>query len=426
MGSRRMDKQVNAFTLIELLIVIAIIAILGSATVLVLNPIELMSQSRDSTRVTDIKSLESAVSRYSLDNGTLSGITENVIYTSLTAASSNCSGLGLPVLPSGWSYSCVTNSANLRNSDGTGWLPINFNNVKGGRPLASLPVDPVNDPATGRYYTFAKINGMHEITAVTESKKDNPSAINDGGAAVGVIQAGTAKDITPVTRDRGLIGYWTFDESGSIANNQTTGLQDSSGGNNNGTALNPDGTGMAFVPGKSGNAINLDGVNDTVVIGTDNYNIPFKEMTIAFWMNTSTATPTTYGMALHRSDNANIGQATFFGGVETGTNQIVATVGANVVGWTAGTTGVIAVPGTWNYVVCSWNGTNGRVYVDGVEKKNYALAASNFTNRPATTRIGSSASSSAYLLNGKVDDVRIYNRALDVNEIMAIYSATNK
>ncbi|MCL5016232.1 MAG: type II secretion system GspH family protein, partial [Patescibacteria group bacterium] len=38
----------SSFTLIELLIVIAIIGILASALVLVLNPSQLLSQSRDS------------------------------------------------------------------------------------------------------------------------------------------------------------------------------------------------------------------------------------------------------------------------------------------------------------------------------------------------------------------------------------------
>jgi len=41
----------SAFTLIELLIVIAIIAILSIVVILVLNPAQLLKQSRDSNRV---------------------------------------------------------------------------------------------------------------------------------------------------------------------------------------------------------------------------------------------------------------------------------------------------------------------------------------------------------------------------------------
>ena len=54
----------KGFTLLELLIVIAILAILATATILVLNPAELLKQARDSQRVTDIANLNSALSLY--------------------------------------------------------------------------------------------------------------------------------------------------------------------------------------------------------------------------------------------------------------------------------------------------------------------------------------------------------------------------
>ncbi|MDE2145004.1 MAG: type II secretion system protein, partial [Patescibacteria group bacterium] len=51
----------SSFTLIELLIVIAIIGILASALVLVLNPAQLLSQSRDSRRTQDLSNLNNAI-----------------------------------------------------------------------------------------------------------------------------------------------------------------------------------------------------------------------------------------------------------------------------------------------------------------------------------------------------------------------------
>ncbi|MDE2144982.1 MAG: prepilin-type N-terminal cleavage/methylation domain-containing protein, partial [Patescibacteria group bacterium] len=55
--STRLRVNVNersSFTLIELLIVIAIIGILAAVVVLVLNPAQLLSQSRDSRRTQDL------------------------------------------------------------------------------------------------------------------------------------------------------------------------------------------------------------------------------------------------------------------------------------------------------------------------------------------------------------------------------------
>ncbi|MCX6788427.1 MAG: type II secretion system protein, partial [Candidatus Jorgensenbacteria bacterium] len=55
------------FTLVELLIVIAILAILAVAVVLVLNPAQLLKQGRDSTRLSDMAALNSALALFNTD-----------------------------------------------------------------------------------------------------------------------------------------------------------------------------------------------------------------------------------------------------------------------------------------------------------------------------------------------------------------------
>jgi len=63
----------RGFTLIELLVVIAIIAILAVVVVLTLNPAELLRQSRDANRVSDMATLTSALNLYLTDQGGGSG-----------------------------------------------------------------------------------------------------------------------------------------------------------------------------------------------------------------------------------------------------------------------------------------------------------------------------------------------------------------
>lgn len=98
-------RHQSVFTLIELLIVIAVIAILSVVVILVLNPAELLRQSRDSNRIADMASLNSALGIYSSDQSTGSLGTINTIYVSIpdpTATSTTgdqCQGLGLPMLP---------------------------------------------------------------------------------------------------------------------------------------------------------------------------------------------------------------------------------------------------------------------------------------------------------------------------------------
>ena len=55
---RRLAGRLSqGFTLIELLVVIAIIAVLAAVVVIVLNPLELMRRSRDSTRLADLEGI---------------------------------------------------------------------------------------------------------------------------------------------------------------------------------------------------------------------------------------------------------------------------------------------------------------------------------------------------------------------------------
>src|SRR3989338_7505949 len=54
----------KGFTLIELLIVIGILAILATTVVLVLNPAQILAESRDTQRVSDLGAVQSAIGLY--------------------------------------------------------------------------------------------------------------------------------------------------------------------------------------------------------------------------------------------------------------------------------------------------------------------------------------------------------------------------
>ena len=109
----------KGFTLIELLIVVAILGVLAAAVTVILNPVELLAQSRDATRLSDMGTISKAISLAQVYNVPLCN-TPNTIYVSVPDASStSCGDLGLPAAPGGYTYSCVTPS-NLKNVNGTG------------------------------------------------------------------------------------------------------------------------------------------------------------------------------------------------------------------------------------------------------------------------------------------------------------------
>ena len=166
----------KGFTLIELLIVIAILAVLATAVVLVLNPAELLKQGRDSTRLSDLGALNSAISLWVAD---VSGSNWPA------AAVTNCTGTSSK--PGTTTGTCTVNTNTT--STGTGsWIPLNFSLIAAGSPLSKLPIDPNNGstncsrstPAWCSYSFAASTTvGSYEIDAAMESAKFNSGGSGD-------------------------------------------------------------------------------------------------------------------------------------------------------------------------------------------------------------------------------------------------------
>ena len=229
--SFRHKRTVQGFTLLELLIVIAIIAILSVALVMVLNPSEILKKARDSQRMSDLVTLKKAIGIYittssspkmaGADNTGCKGTTSND--TSYVTASdhiyysypSDIGGAGASTITAtkldGVTFSAggasqVTN-ANLGNVDGTGWLPIGFSTLSSGSPISNLPVDPVNTIAdranptmTDLVYRYicSEKTLQYEIDAVLESEAYTLTDLKmakDGGNNDSYYEVGTNLDI---------------------------------------------------------------------------------------------------------------------------------------------------------------------------------------------------------------------------------------
>ena len=148
-------KQFNgekSFTLLELLIVIGILAILSTTAVLVLNPSELLKNTRDSKRLSEFNSLNSALNIYLSQGGANFG-SSSIVYVSIPDTSPTCANSNLPVLPFGWDYACSTPD-NYRKTNGFGWVPVDLTSLSIGSLLSVLPVDPINIAENNLYYSY--------------------------------------------------------------------------------------------------------------------------------------------------------------------------------------------------------------------------------------------------------------------------------
>lgn len=204
----RFAKNNRGFTLIEILIVIGVVATISTVAVLIINPAQTTAQARDARRLAELRSLNSALSLAEVNNIPM-GLNATV-YVSLPGPS-NCADLGLPNLPVGWSYAC-SNSDNYRKIDGSGWVPVNFDQISYGSPLSVLPVDQINDAVGGFYYTYT-IEGGWELNAEMES-----NAYNAGGAKDVVSNDGGDTDLLyEISSNLTLIPSQINDRSGGGA-----------------------------------------------------------------------------------------------------------------------------------------------------------------------------------------------------------------
>ncbi|MFZ2205081.1 MAG: prepilin-type N-terminal cleavage/methylation domain-containing protein [Minisyncoccia bacterium] len=204
----------RGFTLLELLIVIAIIAILSVALVLVLNPAETLKKARDAQRISDLNTIKTAIGLYMTTVAPvyLGGTSSNAECQAVTGtwAGTNKIFYSLPVASvitdvvlDGVGGALKLQVATPSLTDSTGWIPVDFGNIAGGSPISKIPVDPINTitalgavASTDLVYRYgcAQSPLAFEIDAQLESiayTVTTDMRATDGGNNAGVYEDGT-------------------------------------------------------------------------------------------------------------------------------------------------------------------------------------------------------------------------------------------
>ncbi|MBI2076324.1 MAG: LamG domain-containing protein [Candidatus Aenigmarchaeota archaeon] len=209
--------------------------------------------------------------------------------------------------------------------------------------------------------------------------------------------------------DDGLVLYLPFSEgTGTTAYDRSPYGNDGTLKNSSTTCAGQDNQCPAWVAGKYGNALSVDGVNDLVNISDSNSLDLTTSFSIIFWINVKSNIQGMADRILDKSDY-------YIDLVNEASNEIRIVIGGIAVA--ASRTSLSA--GRWYHVAFTANGTNMSVFVDGVLENFTTFTAPAANALPLY--IGTRSADTGHYGNHTIDEVRIYNRSLSVDEIRTQY-----
>jgi hypothetical protein len=196
----------------------------------------------------------------------------------------------------------------------------------------------------------------------------------------------------------GLVLAYTFDEGAGST------VEDSSGNSNSGTLFNCAWTSR----GKYGNALLFDTRERYVSAPASGLPAMNSPQTVAFWYYPNNKTSLTRPVVSLVNDLERVS-------VQVGYQSSKLGVWQNPGSWLV--VGNQPSSKTWHYIAYTYDGITHRLYVDGIQVSSSTVAPS---KTPITgLLIGKTITASAYL-NGVLDELRIYNRALSQTEIYTL------
>src|SRR6266850_1965080 len=199
----------------------------------------------------------------------------------------------------------------------------------------------------------------------------------------------------------GLVAAWNFNEGTGKT------VADASANNNTGTISGATWSTL----GRYGNALSFNGTSNLVVVnGAPSLNVT-TAMTLSAWVF-PTANQSNWRTIMQREVDA------YFLNASTPSGALRPGAGGTFNGTTKNFAGPSALPvNTWTHVAVTYDGAAMRLFVNGTQVATTPQTGSLETNTKPL-RIGGNSPYGEYF-QGRIDDVRVYNRALTATEIQS-------
>jgi hypothetical protein len=208
----------------------------------------------------------------------------------------------------------------------------------------------------------------------------------------------------PANLRNGLVGYWPFNGNAN----------DESGNGNNGTVNGATLTSDRF--GNVGKAYGFNGVNNYITTSLNSLSNSYY--TISCWFSTNVIQNDEIGLVISRAGFNNV----------TGFSYLGATYLANFISYCSNsnnyghTTGALN-DGKWHNFTSTYNLGVVKLYFDGLLV--YTGGSAQTICVTSNFKFGNDDIVPGRFFNGKLDDIAIYNRALNESEVQQLYSGAS-
>ena len=256
---------------------------------------------------------------------------------------------------------------------------------------ANLGAEDTSSPYSVSWNTTTATNGTHTLRAIARDAATNSTTSTP--VSVTVSNSGPPPPV-------GLVAAYGFEETSGTA------VTDSSGTGNAGTI---GGGAVRTAAGKIGRAIDFDGASGLVSVPDANSLDLTTGMTLEAWVQPDTLNSWREVILKERP-----GSLTYSLYANTSSNRPqsdVATTGGDK---SAGLAPQLTA-GAWTHLAATYDGANLRLYKNGVLQTTTAAPGALLTSANPL-RIGGNTIWGEYF-DGRIDEVRVYNRALSAAEI---------
>ncbi len=215
---------------------------------------------------------------------------------------------------------------------------------------------------------------------------------------------GGTDNATVSVRVSGMTSYWKFNEGTGTLTVDERGSAD-------GTI-----TDATWTEGVQSKALLYNGSTSKTVVGTAAALSGTTDFTVTAWIKTSA---TTSGVIVQQRDESSGGWNGQYQLRTNGNGTVTFYIYNGGYQFNFGTTATVN-DGQWHQIVAQRQGTDGRIFIDGVLDTSVTGAAAKSLNSAIKVAIGANIRDNNTYFNGSIDEVRIYDRNLTTVEIAAL------